>query len=274
MKTNINFIDCIINEIKICNAFKNSFDNYKNKERKYQMKNILKEIFYILKTGLSWRQYRGPINSNSLYYYYKKLSDNRIFEKTYESIIKQYYAKNKQSKLKYQIIDTTFIRNKLGCENVSLNKYFKNKKCCKLSIITDINGIPISVLVDKGTKHDIKFVEENINKLLIVANTRRFKNTEKFKQYFLADKGYVSKELTKKLIEKNYIPIIARKRNDPNKMTIEEKAIYKKRIKIENTFSKIKQYRRLDTRYERKTSNYKSFLYFALIKICIDYMNK
>ena len=57
-------------------------------------------------------------------------------------------------------------------------------------------------------------------------------------------------------------------------MTIEEKAIYKKRIKIENTFSKIKQYRRLDTRYERKTSNYKSFLYFALIKICIDYMNK
>jgi hypothetical protein len=38
-------------------------------------------------------------------------------------------------------------------------------------------------------------------------------------------------------------------------------------MKIEQIFSRLKQSRRIDTRYERKTINYISFVYASLIKI-------
>ena len=70
----------------------------------------------------------------------------------------------------------------------------------------------------------------------------------------LADKGYDSSNLRSKLIEQKYEPIIAYNKcntKDINKikqLTISEKIIYKKRIKVENMFAKIKAYRRLNIR--------------------------
>jgi len=66
---NLNFLSYIINEINNCKAFSKSFNNYNNKLKKYDITLIINEIYYILKTGLSWRNYRGPINYNTLFYY-------------------------------------------------------------------------------------------------------------------------------------------------------------------------------------------------------------
>jgi len=264
---NLNFLSYIINEINNCKAFSKSFNNYNNKLKKYDITLIINEIYYILKTGLSWRNYRGPINYNTLFYYNNKLSKERIFEKAYIKLLNDYYKTNKQTKLKYQLIDTTFIRNKLGSENISLNKFYRNKKCSKISLLTDELGIPISIIYDKGSKADISFTKENINKTLIKINTKKYMNNNKFKQTLLADKGYTSKQLKDDLSKEGYKIIVPPKKNSKNIFQIEDKIIYKKRMKIEQIFSRLKQYRRIDTRYERKTINYISFVYASLIKI-------
>jgi transposase len=260
-------ITLIIEEINNCKAFNKSFNNYKNKLKKYDLKLIINEIYYILKTGLSWRNYRGPINYNTLFYYNNKLAKERIFEKAYIKLLNDYYKTNKQSKIKYQLIDTTFIRNKLGSENISLNKFYRNKKCSKISLLTDELGIPISIIYDKGSKADISFTKENINKTLIKINTKKYMNNNKFKQILLADKGYTSKQLKEDLNKEGYIIIVPPKKNSKNIFEIKDKIIYKKRMKIEQIFSRLKQSRRIDTRYERKTINYISFVYASLIKI-------
>jgi hypothetical protein len=206
------FLSYIIQEINECKTFKKSFNNYKNKLKKYDLNLIINEIYYMLKTGLSWRDYRGPINYNTLFYYNNKLAKERIFEKAYIKLLNDYYKTNKQSKIKYQLIDTTFIRNKLGSENISLNKFYRNKKCSKISLLTDELGIPISIIYDKGSKADISFTKENINKTLIKINTKKYMNNNKFKQILLADKGYTSKQLKDDLSKEGYIIIVPPKK--------------------------------------------------------------
>lgn len=109
------------------------------------------------------------------------------------------------------------------------NKFFKNKNCNKVSLITDINGIPLSVLLDCGNVHDLHFVEKHIKDLYLLQNK---KNT------LIGDKGYVSKKLKDTLINNNYNLVYPLKKNMKGTNEI-DKNIYKKRIHIEHTFQKL-----------------------------------
>ena len=70
-----------------------------------------------------------------------------------------HYKKTPNRKLKIQITDTTCVKNRYGFDFVKYNGY-KKMKCTKVSFITDINGIPISVLVSNGTKCDSRVLLE------------------------------------------------------------------------------------------------------------------
>jgi hypothetical protein len=58
--------------------------------------------------------------------------------------------------------------NKYGINKMAKNKFFKNKNCNKISIITDVNGISLSVLINKGTLHDIKFLDGHFKDLIYI----------------------------------------------------------------------------------------------------------
>jgi transposase len=63
--------------------------------------------------------------------------------------------KNKnKNKLKYVYIDTSIISNKYGIDKVKRNKYYKNKKVSKISIITLSKGIPFNVKLYSGNRND------------------------------------------------------------------------------------------------------------------------
>ena len=66
----------------------------------------------------------------------------------------------------------------------------------------------------------------------------------------IADKGYDSNEWRAALSAKGITACIPPKANRKAKMEF-DKVLYKQRHKIENTFSKIKDWRRIATRYDR-----------------------
>ena len=53
-----------------------------------------------------------------------------------------------------------------------------------------------------------------------------------------------------------------------------DKNIYKKRILIENTFQKIKIFRRIMIRYDSLFKNYLSFVYFGCSILIFNNLNK
>ena len=249
---------------------------FKTKKQKYGAKLVVVELLYITKTGLSYKNYRGPINGKSLNKHSIFFANKKIFENVYEQMHEKYFKYNIPSKLKIQSIDTSYIMNFNGKEELGRNKHFKNKNCYKVSMIIDSNGIPHSTVVVSGNKNDAKIGEINID----VLNDRIIELNTKCKPYMLADKMYDTNDFRQKCIDVGYKPIIDyNKRNTKNnklirKLTKIEKNIYKKRIKVENRFCITKKYRRVHLIYDSYLRTYISFLYLSECSMIQGYLSK
>ena len=170
--------------------------------------------------------------------------------------------------LKIHITDTTNILNKGGIDKIGYNKMVPKHKISKLSIICDGNGTPLNCELFKGNIYDSKILEEQLNNKYSISPTLNDQN----KEIFLADSAYDSRKLMEKIRDKGYKNIIIpqNKRNIKNKslirkMTESDKKIFKKRNVIERKNSKIKSYKRLNTRYDKYSSSYMGFVYLSFI---------
>ena len=80
----------------------------------------------------------------------------------------------------------------------------------------------------------------------------------------LADKGYDAAWFRKALADRDYEVCIPSKSN--RKIQIpHDKALYRKRHKIENMFGKLKDWRRIHTRYDKLATNFASAVAIAAI---------
>ncbi|MDR0967076.1 MAG: transposase, partial [Myxococcales bacterium] len=83
---------------------------------------------------------------------------------------------------------------------------------------------------------------------------------------FIADKGYDSDKIIVAIAAKGMNSVIPSKRNRIHKREI-DKHLYKERHLVENFFCKIKEFRRVATRYEKNAVNFLGFVLFAAIKV-------
>jgi transposase len=277
-------IDSIIGYIETKKRLKRRF-NYTYKTQKYDLKNILPIILFVLKQGISWRSvselYKANgIHWNTIYKTYVKLVDEDILSKSYESILKIYYSTSEHiADLKYQLTDTTIIINKGGIQNIMYNGAYPNHKICKVSSITDAKGITLNIGIFNGNMYDSKILENQLNECSLIDYNLDINN----RQYLLADSAYDSKKLTEQLIEKGYSdPLIRKnKRNikdkkklEKLKMNKEQIIIYKKRIKIEHTFCKLKKNKRINVRYDKKSDMFLGFIFIGLMDILYKKIRK
>ena len=166
-----------------CNNLKNSY-NKKHTNSKYSLDLIIDELLYFLKSGVSWRYLRSPINYKTLFWHYSKFVKNNIFLKLFKKIRNIYLRKyiHKNCSL---LIDSTIIYNKFGINKIGRNKFYKNKNTTKISLMADINGFPLSILFMKGNYHDNSVFEKHIRDALVIVPNKNVK--------ILADKAYSSK---------------------------------------------------------------------------------
>jgi len=119
-------------------------------------------------------------------------------------------------------------------------------------------GVPLGIHVTDSNVHDTKSFESTLNKILI--NDTIKKNRKIITM--LADKGYDSKHIRNKLSRLRMKCIISyNKRNtkDPakiNKLTIHQQKKYKKRVRVEHYFGRIKRYPKVNCVYEKTLSSY------------------
>ena len=75
-------------------------------------------------------------------------------------------------------------------------------------MIVDTNGIPISVLLAKGSDHDGTLFFDNIEDMLIHIDRDRNKKNNKHIRYMMGDKIYDTNKIRDTIKNKNMIPII------------------------------------------------------------------
>ena len=119
----------------------------------------------------------------------------------------------------------------------------------KLHAVCDSRGRPLIMLLSEGQMSDYKGAA-----LMIDAFPKA--------KALLGDKGYDADWFRQALSERGITPCIPPKAN--RKIQIDyDKALYRQRHKIENMFGRIKDWRRIHTRYDRCAHTFMSAIYIA-----------
>ena len=112
----------------------------------------------------------------------------------------------------------------------------------KVHALADAKGRLIAILLTGGEAHDCPLAERLI---------RRVKPSK----HMLGDKAYDSAELRAGLDQRGTKPVIPNRSNRKQPFNF-SKRLYKLRWRIESAFNRLKDFRRIATRYDRLARNY------------------
>jgi len=114
----------------------------------------------------------------------------------------------------------------------------------KVHALTDVIGRPYALMLTAGNVSDMKAAPA----LLERAGRMR---------YLLADKGYDADRLRRSLREAGAVPVIPGRRNRKRTIRYDQQR-YRGRHLIENAFCRLKDFRRIATRYDKLATNFLS----------------
>jgi transposase len=121
----------------------------------------------------------------------------------------------------------------------------------KVHALTDLLGRPFVLMITAGNVSDIAAAPALLSRLTGA-------------RYLLADKGYDADALRQNLRAAGVTPVIPGRVNRKRKISY-DKGRYRERHRIENAFCRLKDFRRVATRYDKLANNFLSTLALATL---------
>jgi putative transposase len=122
----------------------------------------------------------------------------------------------------------------------------------KIHITVEALGLPVRLIGSPGQRNDIAFAHDLIDGLDA--------------DIVIADKGYDADHFVDKVTETGAEAVIPPKRNRKVKRPYDAD-LYKERNRVERFINKLKQFRRVATRYDKLLANFMGFVKLAAIAI-------
>ncbi|MEO9515962.1 MAG: IS5 family transposase [Paracoccaceae bacterium] len=201
---------------------------------------VLSGIIFINRNGLRWcdapAEYDPP---KTLYIRWKRWSDMGVFARIMMGLAEQAPDNTTIS------IDATYLKAHRTASSLRLKKggrgrligLTKGGMNTKLHAVTDTSGRPVGLFITAGQVSDYTGAAALMNGLPEA-------------EWLLADRGYDADWFRDTLIEKGTKPCIPGRKS--RKKTIKyDKRRYKRRNRIERMFGRLKDWRRVSTRYDR-----------------------
>lgn len=119
----------------------------------------------------------------------------------------------------------------------------------KIHALVDVLGRPLRLILTPGNTSDVKGAD------LLIAETIGMKRV-------IADRGYDANRIRATLREQGTIPVIPGRRNRKRPIQYDERR-YKDRWRVEAMFCRLKDFRRIATRYDKLARNFLSAISLA-----------
>lgn len=127
----------------------------------------------------------------------------------------------------------------------------------KLHAVCDGDGKPVALLLSEGQMSDYK------GAALLLSSLPKA-------SVLLADRGYDADWFRAALLKKGITPCIPSRKNRKQDIAY-DKTLYRQRHKVENMFAKLKDWRRVSTRYDRCAHTF--FSAICIAATVIFYLN-
>ena len=229
---------------------------------------IINGILWILATGAPWRdlppQYGSWHTVSNRFYRWRRAG---IWQRIRAALQR---LADRQGQLDWSghFIDSTIVRahqHAAGARGGQAGEALGRSRggfTTKLHVRTDRHGRPLVLLVSAGERHDQTMFEP----LLEQGNIRREgRGRPRHRpERLVGDKGYSSRRIRKWLRQHGIRHTIPHKRNECRSGPF-NRGLYRERNQVERLINRLKQCRRVATRYEKRAANYLAMVTVAAI---------
>lgn len=216
-------------------------------------------IFFVLRTGCQWNALNatGICSSSSAHRRFQEWVESGVFEAFWREGLLAYDA-FAGIDWGWLALDGAMGKAPLGGEKTGANPTDRAKRGVKRSLLTDGQGMPLSICVDGANRNDHKLMRETIEAIM----TERPAPSAEARQHLCLDKGYDYDE-PRDLAAEFGFTLHLRTRGE--EIDAQRRAGTRaRRWVVERTHSWMNRFRRILVRWEKKSANYLAMLHFAL----------
>jgi transposase len=239
----------------------------------HDLRTILNGILWVLRTGAPWRdmpERYGPVGTVSSRFYRWRTSG--VWGRVLAALQARADARGEVN-WDLHFIDATVVRahqhaagarqigDVMGSDDEALGRS-QGGFSTKLHLRADRNGRPITAVLTGGERHEQMALEALLDQGAI---RRTGPGRPRFRPRRVAgDKGYSSPTARRRLRLRRITPVIPT-RKDQRRLAEFDREAYRERNRIERLINRLKQFRRMATRYEKRAASYLAMVTLAMI---------
>jgi putative transposase len=227
------------------------------RSRKYDLREIVNAVFYVVKTGTQWRMLAGDFpNWKIVYYYFSKWKKQELWEEMHQFMVEKIREQaGKNCEPTVGIIDAQSVKNTLVSSQDKGFDAGKKTKGIKRHIIVDTLGLILAVVIQSASVQDRDGAQSVVEKM---------KQSWSRVIKIFADSGYAGKLIEKIKCTFN-IELEIIKRTELHTFKI-----LPKRWIVERTFSWIETNRRNSKNFERLNDTSVAIVQISALRIMLN----
>lgn len=234
---------------------------------------VINGILWVLCVGASWRDIPEEYGSwQTVYKRFRRWKQEGLWNRIWIGILRQ-LDKYKKVDRKLWCIDGSVIRAHRSAAGGS-RKEVKTAEdnalgrsrggySTKIHLVCDRNGIPLGITATAGEKGEAPEFENVMNSIPLSIHRK-----SKRPKAVAGDKAYSSKAIRNWIWQRDIKAVIPTRSNE-KQIRYFSKSLYRKRNIIERVIGRLKEFRRIATRYDKTVESYIEMIKIACIRIMV-----
>jgi len=237
---------------------------------------VINGILWVLSVGGGWRDVPSEFGKwQTVYNRFRRWRKEKLWDRISEALLGK-IDENGGIDRTLWCVDGSVIRAhrsaaggpREDAENMEENALGRSQGgySTKIHVLTDLRGLLLAVTATPGQSHESKEFEK-----LMTAGPLSLYRKSKRPKAIAGDKGYSASAIRNWIQDRGMEDVIPTRTNEQRNPRF-NKRLYKKRNIVERVIGRIKEFRRIATRYDKIVDNYLAMIKIATIRLNLKHL--